>query len=483
MATSDLKLINRSYSRTLVRVGRQYVPRTTLLLALSETLLIIASLTLATVIRFLDARVVREYLAQQWSHFAVIVVVCQLGFYYNDMYDRRALTKRSLLLIRLLRAMGVTLLALMVLYYIFPALRVERGVVLLAAFIISAAMVGWRVVLYRRRSFSRSIERVLFLGTSTSGIGLTYEIMRAPELQYKIVGFLDEKAGRFDNPPARPLVSPGIIGGIDQLEEVIEREQVDRLIISLSERRGVMPIHQLTALKLQGLPIEDAQSMRERITGRIMLDHLQPSWLISSDGFQKSSFVMAVKRTTDIVISAILVLLCAPVMLLTAIAIRLESDGPALFKQQRVGLGGRTFRIFKFRSMRQGSEKGTPSWTSNSDPRITRIGNIIRKFRIDELPQLLNILRGEMSLIGPRPEVPYFCELLEREIPYFNQRHTVRPGLTGWAQVKYQYGASLEEARVKFEYDLFYIKNLSLLLDLSIIFETAKVVLLGRGAK
>jgi lipopolysaccharide/colanic/teichoic acid biosynthesis glycosyltransferase len=178
-----------------------------------------------------------------------------------------------------------------------------------------------------------------------------------------------------------------------------------------------------------------------------------------------------------------LIALTLPLMLGVAVAILLETGGPVLFKQDRVGLGGRLFKILKFRSMKTGSDKGTPSWTAESDSRITRVGAFIRKFRLDELPQLVNILKGEMSLVGPRPEVPYFCELLEREVPFFNLRHSVRPGLTGWAQVKYQYGASLEQAKTKFEFDLFYIKHLSVLFDLTILLETAKVVLIGKGAK
>ena len=479
MATSDFQLINRSYGRTLVRFGAHYVPRKTLMLVASETLLIAVSLALATALRFWDWTIVREYLGEQWFRFATVAIVCQVAFYYNDIYDRRAVAKRSLLFTRTFRAIGVSFLALTVVYYLFPPLRLERGIVILSAAILPVFVIGWRLGIYTSKGFRRPIERVLFLGTGPQGIGLTQEIMRAPELQYKVVGFLHEKMETV----GKPLVKPGIIGGIAQLEEVIATEHVDRLVISLGERRGIMPSRQLAALKLQGLPIEDAHSVYERITGRIMLEQLQPSWLVLSDGFHKSNLVIAAKRAVDIAISSVLILITLPVMLLTALAILLESGRPVLFKQERIGLGGRSFQIFKFRSMRQGSEHGTPSWTSNRDPRITRTGSFIRKFRIDELPQLLNILRGEMSLVGPRPEVPYFCELLEREIPYFNQRHSVRPGLTGWAQVKYQYGASLEEARIKFEFDLFYIKHLSLLLDLSIIFETAKVVLLGRGAK
>lgn len=478
---SNFKLINRNYGKTLIRIGSQYFPRKTLILAFSESLLIMASLLVATVIRFHNFFDIQEFLADpyNWYRFIAVTLVCQLALYYNDLYDLRATRSRSVLLIRSLQALGTAFLALAMLYYLFPHIRLERGIVALMAPLGLTLMLAWRVAIHSSKTFSRPLERVLIMGTGSSAAGLTREILSRPELQYKIVGFLDENGEKI----GKPLVSPGIIGGISQLEEIVDRECIDRVVISLGERRGVLPFRAMAALKLQGLPIEDAQTVYERLTGRIMLEQLRPSWLILSDGFRKSRLLLAGKRAVDLLVSSILITLTLPVMLLVAIAILIESGRPVFFRQERIGLGGRTFQILKFRSMRQGSEKGRPRWTEDGDPRITRLGGFIRKFRLDELPQLFNILRGEMSLVGPRPEVPYFCELLEKEIPYFNQRHVVRPGLTGWAQVKYQYGATLEESRTKFEFDLFYIKHLSLLLDLAIIFETAKVVFWGRGAK
>jgi sugar transferase (PEP-CTERM system associated) len=477
----SFRLINRSYGNIMIRIGGHYFPKRTLLLVVCESLLILGSLLLATCLRFMNGAVIQDYLSEprNWLRFVLVTTICQMSLYYNDLYDLGAIKNRSALLVRSLRAVGITLLVLSVFYYLVPPVRLERGIVGLVAPTAIVLIVGWRLGMEATKGISGAFERVLVLGTGPQGIGLTREILRRPELQYQVVGFLDEKGENI----GKSLVNPGIIGGVSQLEEIVESEHIDRVVISLGERRGVMPIRQLAALKLQGLPIEEAASVYERITGRIMLEQLRPSWLILSEGFRKSRFLLAIKRATDIIISSLLIALTLPLMLMTALAIWIESGSPVLFRQERVGLGGRTFQILKFRSMKQGSEKGAPQWTADRDPRITRVGNFIRKFRFDELPQLFNILRGEMSLVGPRPEVPYFCELLEREIPYFNQRHSVRPGLTGWAQVKYQYGASLEEAKVKFEFDLFYIKNLSVLLDLAIIFETAKVVLLGRGAK
>ncbi len=480
-SADSIKLLNRSYGSTLVKIGAHYVPRRSLILALSESLLFLLALVSATVLRFLDLSMARDYFShpQTWLRFALVTLVCQLSLYYNDLYEVRVASTRGVKLVRAFAAMGIALLTLSVLYYLLPVVRMERGIAFLAAVIVVALLVGWRLTLEKTRIFNRPLERILVLGTGQHGTSLAGEILRRPELQYKVVGFLDERGSAMGT----TLVTPGIIGAVSEVDEIAAREHVDRVVISLAERRGVMPIRQLAALRLQGLPIEEAQSLYERLTGRITLEQLQPSWLILSEGFRKSRLALAAKRLTDMVVSAALIALTLPLMLGVAVAILLETGGPVLFKQDRVGLGGRLFKILKFRSMKTGSDKGTPSWTAESDSRITRVGAFIRKFRLDELPQLVNILKGEMSLVGPRPEVPYFCELLEREVPFFNLRHSVRPGLTGWAQVKYQYGASLEQAKTKFEFDLFYIKHLSVLFDLTILLETAKVVLIGKGAK
>ena len=447
----------------------------------SESVLIFFALLAAIVFHFVYFADAQNYLSQSsnWARVALVIVLCQLALWYSDSYDLQGMGSLATQSARAVRAIGAAMLGLALLYYLFPGLRLAPGIAVFAAALTLPLILLWRFSLGTRMGAMRPLESILILGTGEPGINLTQEILKRPELQYKVVGFLELDAENI----GRPLAAPGIIGGVSQVKEIVAREHVDRLVISLAERRGVMPVRELTALKVQGLPIEDAHSVYERITGRIMLERLRPSWLILSDGFRKSLFLLAAKRTIDIIVSFALIVLTTPLLFLTTLAILIETGSPVLFRQERIGLGGRTFRILKFRSMRQGPREGAPSWTADGDPRVTRVGAFIRKYRIDELPQLFNVLRGEMSLIGPRPEVPYFCELLEREIPFFNQRHCVRPGISGWAQVKYKYGASLEEAKTKFEFDLFYIKHLSVLLDLTIIFETIKVVLLGKGAK
>jgi len=244
-----------------------------------------------------------------------------------------------------------------------------------------------------------------------------------------------------------------------------------------------MPVSELLHLKFAGIRVEDAHSLYEKLTGRILLEHLNPSILILADGFRKSAILLALKRAMDITISVLALILTLPLMGICALAILLESGGPVLFRQKRVGLIGQEFEMLKLRSMRPSIGTERPSWTAHGDSRITRVGRFLRKFRLDEVPQLINVLKGDMSLVGPRPEQPYFCNLLEEKIPFFAHRHTVRPGITGWAQIKYQYGASLEECARKLEYDLFYIKHFSIMLDLAIAFETFKVMLGGKGAK
>ena len=322
-------------------------------------------------------------------------------------------------------------------------------------------------------------RRVLVLGTAEAGIALVRELLARTELSIKVVGFLDEKGENI----GKSLVNPSIIGSVSQVSDIVKENAVNEVILSLNERRGCTPVEQLLQLKFSGVQVADAHSVYEKVTGKILLANLEPSWLFLSTGFRKSRFLLTAKRCTDIAISLLGIILGLPLMGVIALAIYLETGFPILFRQERVGLGQHPFTILKFRSMFQNAEAGGPSWAQNNDPRITRVGQILRKFRLDELPQLLNVLRGEMSLVGPRPEQTKLCQMLEQIIPMYWRRHSVRPGVTGWAQVKYQYGSTIEDAKRKLEYELYYIKNLSLKLDLAIILATFKVILFGRGAK
>jgi len=268
------------------------------------------------------------------------------------------------------------------------------------------------------------------------------------------------------------------------LMELVGDHRVHRVIVGMDDRRGTLPVMQMLQLRLTGIKIEEATSLLEKISGRIAVDNLYPSWLIFTEGFRFSASFLLMRRLIAILASAILLLVVLPVLPFVVLAIKLDSRGPVLYKQKRVGRGGKVFNCFKFRTMRQDAEADTgATWALDNDPRITRIGSFLRTVRLDEIPQLWCVLKGDMGFVGPRPERPEFVEMLAKEIPFYEVRHAVRPGITGWAQVRYKYGNTLEDAKEKLQYDLYYIKNMSLGLDLMIMFQTIKIVLLGRGAQ
>lgn len=409
---------------------------------------------------------------------ATVVIICITCFYFNDLYDLQVVARRAELITRLLQSLGVATLILAFVYYLMPDLMFGRGVSALAAVTIGILLVGWRLAIDETGTFFRPEQRLLVAGTGTAGIRLVRELIEHPELNFKVLGFLDETGENI----GKRLVNPGIIGGVEQIQELVRENKVARVVLSFAERRGQMPVEKLLRLKFSGTRVEDAHSLYERLTGQIMLERLTPSWLILSDGFRQNSVQLLLKRGVDIIISTIALVVSAPLVAVISLAIYLESGMPILFRQERVGLKGHPFQMLKFRSMYQDAERGGPTWASPDDNRVTRVGRILRRYRLDEIPQFLNVLRGNMSVVGPRPERPSFVSMLEAEIPYYAQRHTVRPGITGWAQIKFRYAASPGDAKTKLEYELFYIKHMSLAFDAVIIFRTIQVVLFGFGA-
>ena len=465
----------------MFKIGGQKISTQTVLLLGSDAILILIALALAISLRFIHWHAILTYLQQPGTVYRVAlpVVTCELALYYHDLYNPEAVRRFAELLVRLLQALGTTCMGLAIVYFIDPVHSLGRGIAVLTAPIVFLLLLGWRLLMERKGFQLQGPQRILVLGTGPTGIALVREIIGRPELNLKVVGFLDESGENI----GKSLVNPGIIGAVADIQEIAARERADRVVLSLAERRGNTPVRQLLDLKFAGIEVEDAHSVWEQISGRIHLEHLSPSWLILSDGFRKPRLLVAAKRAVDIIAALFGLILGMPIMVVTATAIWFETGSPILFHQERTGMGGRSFQMLKFRSMYHDAEKDGPSWAASADHRITLVGRVIRMLRFDELPQFINVLRGEMSLVGPRPERPIFCEMLEREIPLYAQRHSVRPGITGWAQVKYQYGASVGESKTKLEYDLFYIKHMSILLDLAIIFETVKVLLTGRGAK
>jgi sugar transferase (PEP-CTERM system associated) len=408
-----------------------------------------------------------------------IAGVCQICFYFGDLYNLRVVSDRREMFIRIVQGLGVTSLVLGVLYFWFPEMVIGRGVFLIAAALVVVFVIGWRVAWDWLARAVGPRERLLIIGTNPAAITLARELFNRRELGVEITGFISDSA---ETPVGTPMVNPGVIGSIEDIPELVRTRGVDRVVVSLADARGRLPMDKLLDMKLAGVTFDHLASVYEEYTGKIAVENLRPSWLIFSAGFRKSVLVTASKRSLDCVVASFGFLLALPLMLLTALGIKLTSPGPLLYHQIRVGQNGKLFTIHKFRSMRVDAEKHTGAvWAQKNDSRITPVGSFMRKTRLDELPQLWNVIKGDMSLVGPRPERPEFVEELTKQIPFYGQRHAVKPGLTGWAQVSYTYGASVEDALEKLQYDLFYIKHLNLPLDLFIIFKTAKTVVLRRG--
>jgi sugar transferase (PEP-CTERM system associated) len=410
----------------------------------------------------------------------LITIVTQGCLYFADLYDFRVLRDRRELFMRAVQALGGASLVLAAVYYWFPDLIVGRGVFVVAAVLIAVLLFGWRLIFEWTSRRVGPRERLLLVGTSEGAVNLARELYQRSDLGVEITGFIDPDPARV----GMPVLNPGVIGTIEDIPAIVRARAVDRVVVSLADARGKLPMDKLLDMKLDGVSFDHLASVYEEYTGKIAVENLRPSWLIFSEGFRKSHLHMALKRATDAAGAAVGLLLAAPVLLLVAIAIKLTSRGPVFYHQPRVGMRGRVFTVHKFRSMRPDAEQGTGAvWAARNDDRVTPIGRLLRKTRLDELPQLWNVLTGDMSLVGPRPERPEFVSSLSREIPFYGQRHVVRPGLTGWAQVRYTYTASVEGAMEKLQYDLFYIKNMSLSLDIFIIAKTIKTVVMRQGAQ
>ena len=456
-----------------MQLFNRYVSTRSLTVFTAELFLIFGSVALAA-----SFQNTGELADSLWK-IALVTLVCQLCLYYNDFYDLTVVHSNRELIVRLLQAVGAASIVLAALYFTVPALMIGDGIFVSALFVFLVGILGWRLLFNRLTGSLKLQERILVVGTGDTARKITRQILDQHDFAYAVVGFIDDDAARV----GERIVNPAIIGTPADIPRLIALHEIDRIIVGLSDRRGKLPIEELLRAKMAGVRVEDATTTYERVTGKILIDDLRPSWLIFSDGFRVSRATRWMKRTIDLTLSGVLAVVSFPLMALTALAVWLESGRPVLYCQERVGENGRTFTLCKFRSMRIDAEQGgKPIWATDGDNRITPVGRIIRTTRLDELPQLWNVLRGDMSFVGPRPERPYFVAELAKEIPFYQQRHAVKPGITGWAQVKYRYASSLEDAMEKLRYDLYYIKHLSVFFDLTIVFDTVKVVLFRKGA-
>jgi sugar transferase (PEP-CTERM system associated) len=413
----------------------------------------------------------------------LITTVCVISLYYNDLYNLKVTRDLAELTIRLLQSLGISSIFLSLVYYIFPNTVIDPLAYITGIIIAILFVFAWRIGYYfilERGFFNQNIA---LIGSTELAQEIYNQVSDEKDCGYEIGLIVSEML------PNKELKGTGAIPTIsinetDDLHNIATKLKIKKIIVALNEKKACFPFKELLDCRVGGIDILDGSSFYEKLAGKLSVEQVDRDWLIYSEGFRHSNLKRFIKRCLDLIISAVLSLLLLPFILLLAIIIKVDSRGPVIFSQERVGGKRKPFQIYKFRSMIDNAERQSgPKWAEDNDPRITRVGGMIRKWRIDEIPQLWNVLKGEMSFVGPRPERAFFVKQLEEQIPYYGKRFTLKPGLTGWAQVSYGYGASVEDAIEKLNYDLFYVKNMSFLMDLVIILRTIKIVLFGKGAR
>ena len=457
----------------MIRLFNVYYSTRTLVLLLCEALLVGGSFLLATwYLIGPDTYIALIYENGLWKIAGVTVLTLLLSYYF-DLYEPQRISGRWEIYFRLLVVLSVLSFFLAALVYFFPDLDIGPNVLVVGVTVLAIALVIWRWAYEWIVGLSMFRERVYVLGNGERARNVVETLRARRDAGMDVVNV--EGGGSFKE--LRERFAADLRGFRDP------KSRIDRIIVAMEERRGSMPLRELLDLRLSGVLIEDATSLLERLYGKLPLEGLNPSALIFSDGFNVKASQQIVRRLVSITVSFVALIICLPFLPFIILAVRLSSRGPIFFRQTRVGLRGRPWTVYKFRTRRQDAEAAGAVWATKDDPRVTKLGKFMRKTRVDEIPQLWNVLRGEMAFVGPRPERPEFVQWLSNEIPFYELRHIIRPGITGWAQVRFRYGASLEETKQKLEYDLYYVKHLSLGLDLLIMFETIKTIILRRGAQ
>lgn len=464
-----------------IRLFNHPIKKLFLALIAAEAALLAVSTYLGVYLRFAsDPGSISWSVGEVWPRALVFTAVMMLALVATGLYNRRMRDGIEGILIRLGLSFILGIVMLSVVFYLLPGLFLGRGALALALFAAFGSLVMTRVIFLNIMAQKNIRRRVLVLGAGERASSLGMLRRRSDLIGLHVVGYLAMPGDAVAIDKRKLLPSDG------SLSELVARRRIDEIIVAVDDRRGGLPMEELLKCRTQGVDVIDLLTFLEHELGKIKLDLMYPSWLAFSHGFRRGFLRAFIKRSFDIGVSLALLVVALPIMLVTAVLIWVESGfkGSILYRQVRVGERGREFEVLKFRSMRPDAEKdGQAKWAQSNDPRITRTGAFIRKYRIDELPQILNVLRGEMSFVGPRPERPQFVQGLNSKLPYYRERHQVKPGLTGWAQICYPYGASEKDAFEKLQYDLYYVKNHSLFLDLTILLQTAEVVLWGKGAR
>lgn len=461
------------------RVFNKDVPLHILLFVAGETVLIFGAVLLAAFLRLgsLEASILSKEVLEKSL---LIVAACQISIYYNDLYNLRTFVTPLETALRLIKAIGIACICLALVCYLFPSIMIGSAVFFTSLFFLVLFISLWRLLYYFVLKNRMLSERLLIFGSGYLTRQVVNEIMDRPDSGYEIAGVIRENNSKVEGLVPRVPV----FNMIGTLYDLATKLNAKKIVVAMDEKRGTLPTADLLYCKMKGMTIVEGETLYEELTGKLFVERLNPSWLIFSEGFRKSSFTRFSKRLTGSVLAATCLILTLPMAIFAIIAIKLDSPGPVFFRQTRLGEDGKTFQILKFRSMIHDAERVSgPRWATEEDERITRVGRVLRKYRLDELPQMWNVLKGDMSFVGPRPERPEFVESLSKQIPYYSERHTVKPGITGWAQVCYRYGASVNDSLEKLKYDLFYVKNMSMTFDLLIVIKTIKIVLLQTGAR
>lgn len=464
----------------MLRIYNHYISRYTVLLVSIEFLLLIAVFYLGVSIRFNESEAALDSLALSFPAVMFYVLIIVSSMAVIGMYQIDSRQNFKAILFRLMPSMALSFALMTFVFYLIPELYLGRGVLIVVMVLSFCVILVERTLFFKWSILGVLQPRALVLGVGENAKELISQ--QEDDSGYrrpKIVGFVPFH-GEERCIPASDVLALG-----DTLVSLVAQYNVSEIIIATQERRsGSFPIQELLECKMHGIRVTDIATFFEREKGHIRMDSLYPSWLVFGGGFDQSLFRSVIKRVFDVFACAVLLIVAVPIMIITAILILIEDGYPIFYQQERVGKGGNTFMVLKFRSMKKNAEKDqAPQWATENDPRVTRIGRFIRKLRIDELPQILNVLKNEMSFVGPRPERPYFVDSLCAKVPYYNFRHTIKPGITGWAQVRYPYGSSVGDAIEKLQYDLYYVKNHSLFLDVIILIDTVEVVLFGKGGR
>ncbi len=417
-----------------------------------------------------------KYYYLGYLYLIVFIFTSQIMLFINELYSLEKKYQKKLLLFKCILSFTIVSISC---YLLFNRVLSYSSCFILSM-IACVSILCWRSLFYWIIPKMNLQNKLLFLGTDELSKQVVREILADDHPKYRVAGFIGSDPALV----GKSIVNPKILGLNEDIESIIKKEKIKKVIASYSQARGKFPAQDLVKCKFRGIEVLDLHTFYEQFKGKILLNSLRPSWLIYAQGFKKTALIKFLKRIIDILLSIIGLLLTLPLSLITAVLIKWESKGPAIYRQKRVGKNGAIFNLYKFRSMEVDAEKHTgPVWAEKNDERVTFIGKCIRKVRIDEIPQMINVLKGDMSFIGPRPERPYFVEMLSQKIPYYDQRHSINPGITGWAAVNYSYGATVEDAIQKLQYDLYYIKNISLFLDIIIFLKTIAIVVGGRGSR